>query len=71
MTMKFGERWTGSNPVCLCTVLVECSGEIDGSNPQCVCGSVMKKVYSPPVFRYLDFLGFAQPKITPSGSRDE
>ena len=71
MTMKSGERWTCSNPACQCTVLVESSGAIDGSNPQCACCSVMKKVYSPPVFRYLDFLRFGRPHITSSGSHED
>jgi hypothetical protein len=34
---------------------VETSGELEGSNPRCSCG-IMKKDYSPPVFRYLEFL---------------
>jgi len=56
MLMKSGERWHCMNPACLCAVLVETSGELEGSNPRCSCGSIMKKEFSPPVFRYLDFL---------------
>jgi hypothetical protein len=69
MIMKSGERWTCSHPACQCAVLVEGSGEIEGSNPQCACGSKMKKVYSPVVFRYLDFLRFGLPQTNPAGSR--
>ena len=71
MIMKSGEHWICSNPACQCAVLVERSGEIEGSNPQCACGSLMKKVYSPPLLRYLDFLRFGEPEITPSGSRED
>jgi hypothetical protein len=56
MVMKSGERWHCINPACGCVVLVESNGEVEGANPRCTCGSVMKKDYSPPVFRYLDFL---------------
>ena len=56
MVMKSGERWHCMNPACLCAVLVETSGALEGSNPRCSCGSIMKKDYSPPVFRYLEFL---------------
>jgi len=50
MVMKSGERWHCMNPACLCAVLVETSGELEGSNPRCSCGSIMKKDYSPPCF---------------------
>ena len=63
MLMKSGERWHCINPACQCTVLVETSGEIEGRNPHCACGSVMKKDYSPPVFRYLDFLRLQEPAL--------
>lgn len=60
MVMKAGERWHCMNPACRCSILVETSGEAEGRNPSCACGSVMKKRYSPPVFKYLDFLRFPQ-----------
>ena len=63
MVMKSGERWHCINPECGCIVLVESNGEIEGENPRCACGSVMKKDYSPPVFRYLDFLKFPEPTL--------
>jgi hypothetical protein len=71
MLMKSGERWQCMNPACQCTVLVETSSEVEGSNPRCTCGSVMKKPYAPPVFRYLDFLSFPEPAITARGSHED
>jgi hypothetical protein len=63
MLMKSGKRWHCIDPACGCIVLVESDGEIEGENPRCACGSVMKKGYSPPVFRYLDFLKFPEPAL--------
>jgi hypothetical protein len=63
MVMKSGERWHCINPACGCTVLVESNGEIEGQNPRCACGSFMKKGYSPPVFRYLNFLRIREPAL--------
>jgi len=63
MLMKSGERWHCINPACGCSVLVETNGEIEGQNPRCACGSVLKKGYSPPVFRYLDFLKVRSPEL--------
>ena len=64
MVMKSGECWHCINPVCGCVVVVEADGEIEGQNPRCACGSAMKKDYSAPVFRYLDFLKFPEPELT-------
>ena len=63
MIMKSGERWHCVNPACGCAVLVEINGEIEGQNPRCACGGILKKVYSPPVFRHLDFLRFPEPAL--------
>ena len=71
MVMKSGERWHCTNPECRCAVLVETNGEVDGDNPRRVCSSLMKKEYSPPVFRYLDFLRLQEPALTRCGSREE
>ena len=65
MVMKSGERWHCMNPACLCAVLVETSGALEGSNPRCSCGSIMKKDYSPPAFRYLEFLREPELAVTP------
>jgi hypothetical protein len=61
MVMKSGERWHCVNPACGCVALVESNAEIEGQNPRCACGSIMKKGYTPPVFRYLDFLRDPEP----------
>ena len=63
MVMNSGERWHCINPACGCTVLVEADGEIEGQNPLCACGSIMKKGYSPPTFRYRDFLKVREPAL--------
>jgi hypothetical protein len=68
MLMKSGENWHCTNPACQCAVRVERSGEIEGSHPRCVCGSVMKKEYASPVFRYLAFLHFEQPLSNPASA---
>ncbi|HKV64511.1 MAG TPA: hypothetical protein VJO16_21575 [Candidatus Acidoferrum sp.] len=34
-----------------------------GANPRCACGSIIKKGYSTPVFRYLDFLKVREPAL--------
>jgi hypothetical protein len=52
-------------------VLVEVNGEIEGQNPRCACGNIMKKNYSPPVFRYLDFLRFPEPAIAHRDSPED
>jgi len=51
-------------------VLVESNGEIEGQNPRRACGSIMKKSYTPPVFRYLDFLRFPEPAFIHRDSFD-
>ncbi len=71
MVMKSGERWHCTNPTCRCAVLVENTGEMEGQNPRCACGSVMKKLYSPPVFQYLDFLRSPEPALTRRDSYKE
>lgn len=71
MVMKSGERWHCMNPACQCSVLVETTGEMEGCNPRCACGSIMKKEYSPPVLRYLDFLRFPEPVLAPRGSHED
>ncbi len=71
MVMKSGERWHCMNPACGCGVLVESNGEIEGENPRCACGGVMKRDYSPPVFRYLDFLKFPEPALAHRDTPEE
>ena len=71
MVMKSGERWHCMNPACLCAVLVETSSELEGSNSRCSCGSIMKKEYSPPVFRYLEFLREPELAVTSRFNRED
>ena len=71
MVMKSGERWHCINPRCGCIVLVESDAGIEGENPRCTCGGVMKKDYSPPVFRYLDFLKLPEPELAPRDASEE
>ena len=69
--MTSSERWHCTNPACQCSVLVEITGETEGRNPRCACGGIMKKEYSPPVFRYLDFLHVPQAVLTPRISDED
>ncbi len=71
MLMKSGERWHCINPACRCIILVETNGEVEGQNPRCACGSAMKKDYSPPVFRYLEFLRFPEPALVFRDSNED
>ena len=60
MVTKTGERWHCTNAACGCPILVKNLRRSRRKNPLCACGSVMKKQYAPPVFRYLDFLRFPE-----------
>jgi hypothetical protein len=71
MVMKSGERWHCVNPTSGCVVLVESNGEIEGQNPRWACGSIMKKSYTPAVFRYLDFLRFPEPAFIHRDSSED
>jgi hypothetical protein len=56
MMMRPGESWHCTNRLCDAEVLVRSESRPEGVNPRCSCGSPMKKKYTSPVFRYLDFL---------------
>jgi hypothetical protein len=71
MNMKSGERWHCKNPACHCEVLVQSSGEIEGNNPRCACGSLMKKNYTPPHLRYLEFLQVEESAAPQLASRED
>jgi hypothetical protein len=60
MLLQSGDRWHCTNPACRCELLVERTLEISAELVHCACGDVMKKLYSPPIFRYLDFIGHRQ-----------
>jgi hypothetical protein len=42
-------------------VVVRAEDQSNGANPRCECGAPMKKKYTSPVFRYLDFLRLDEP----------
>src|SRR5882724_2090184 len=54
--MRVGECWHCTNRACNAQVSVQAGSQPDGANPRCTCGAPMKKKYTSPVFRYLDFL---------------
>jgi hypothetical protein len=62
MLMKSGESWHCTNPAC-CLEITVGSASIEGTNPRCACGGIMKKKYTSPVFRYLDFLRLEEPVV--------
>ena len=64
MLMKSGERWHCTNSACHLEVVVDSPGAIEGTNPRCACGAIMKKEYTSPVFRYLDFLRLDEPVLS-------
>ncbi|HTT33475.1 MAG TPA: hypothetical protein VMH48_07730 [Methylomirabilota bacterium] len=68
MIMLSGERWHCTNGSCRCSVLIENSAQISGSNPRCSCGSVMKKDYSPPLFRELEMPDWSEPALLSADS---
>ena len=68
MIMKWGERWHCTNKACRWSFVVENSSQIEGSNPLCTCGRVMKKSYSPPVFRAIEISPFPEPELVSKGS---
>jgi hypothetical protein len=71
MVMKSGERWHCTNSACRLEVIVHSKGSIEGSNPRCACGAVMKKEYTSPVFRYLDFLHLEEPVLSDPMARKD
>ena len=71
MIMKSGERWHCVNPTCGCAVVVESNSGIEGENPRCACGGIMKKGYSPPALRYLEFLRSPEPALARRDSPED
>ena len=51
-----GERWHCVNAACRKEVVVDPKEVPTNGNPRCSCGTEMKRDYTPPVFRYLEFL---------------
>ena len=71
MLMRPGETWHCINTSCGTTVVVQVGTKIDGANPHCSCGAAMKKKYTSPVFRYLDFLRIEDPVLSARTSSEE
>jgi hypothetical protein len=72
MLMLSGEHWHCMDPECHCHIFVKVSSTIEGHNPCCACGQIMKKNYSPPVFRkYLDFLRTEEAAMSRSEARED
>lgn len=67
MLMHSGETWLCTNTACQGSVVVKTGTYAEGSNPRCSCGARMKKKYTPPVFRYLDFLRVDEEAIAAPG----
>lgn len=57
MLIQAGDLWHCTNPACRSELSVGATCGVEVGYLYCACGSVMKKHYTPPVFRYLDFLG--------------
>lgn len=71
MNQDPGERWHCMSAACHKEIVVAC-GEAPAENrPRCTCGAEMKKEYSPPVFRYLEFLQLEQPLLAGPATRKD
>jgi len=70
MMMRLGDTWNCTNPGCQAKILVQAESRGDGINPRCSCGALMKKKYTSPVFRYLDFLREEEPVLSGHSGRE-
>lgn len=50
------ESWHCANPECTVKPTIRVDFNLENAPPRCLCGTLMKKQYRSPVFRYLDFL---------------
>ena len=57
MLIQAGDLWHCTNPACRSELSIGATCGVEVDHLYCACGSVMKKHYTRPVFRYLDFLG--------------
>jgi hypothetical protein len=57
MLIQAGDLWLCTNPACRSELSVGATSSFEVDRVFCACGSAMKKHYTRPVFRYLDFLG--------------
>ncbi|HEY1422393.1 MAG TPA: hypothetical protein VGF20_03000 [Candidatus Acidoferrum sp.] len=53
--------WHCTNHSCNAEVVVQAEDQSNDANPRCACGAPLKKKYTSPVFRYLDFLRLDEP----------
>jgi hypothetical protein len=60
MLIQSGDIWHCTNPACRSQLSVGLTREVQVDHVYCSCGSVMKKHYTPPVFSYLDFIGWRE-----------
>jgi hypothetical protein len=65
MILRPVDSWHCTDSACKAEISVQVASQNEGVNPRCICGSPMKKKYSSPVFRYLDFLQ-VEDKVLPA-----
>jgi hypothetical protein len=70
MIMQRGESWRCTNRSCNAEILVQAESQGNGANPCCSCGAPMKKKYTSPVFRNLDFLRAKGPVLAEHAPQD-
>ena len=71
MEKEQGERWHCMNPACRREESLNHAEAVARNRPRCACGAEMKKDYSPPVFRYLEFLQIAEPADSEAAPQEE
>jgi len=71
MNEEIGECWHCMNAVCRKEIFIAYSEATAGNRPQCSCGAEMKKEYTPPVFRYLEFLQLEQHSLAEQVARKD
>jgi hypothetical protein len=71
MMMRSGDVWNCTNLACHAKILVQTESLGEGINPRCSCGALMKKKYTSPAFRYLDFLRVEEPVLLSRSATDD
>lgn len=71
MKTRSGDTWHCTNVVCHAAIQVHTDSDAEAVTPRCSCGAPMKKKYTSPVFRYLDFLRVEEPLLTSQGTRND
>jgi hypothetical protein len=62
------EKWHCINRACNTEIQLPANIATDAPLPHCSCGARMKKKYTAPVFRYLDFLRVDEPVLVETAS---